>query len=159
MGLNWDRRTQACWPIALYISFKFVGGYLGVQPPYRGARSRSASPFAFVLDTSRQSPSSASLPFPILGIRIECVPTFPFLHHISCMRKSLLYSSTAACTADWYARSGALSTSCNVSCPFYLWTEHTYLLVRPDTVGWSDTFHRLSILSVSFFQSNSLFRT
>ncbi len=83
---------------------------------------------------------------------------FPFLHHI-CMRESLLFSSCAACTADWYARLGALPTFRNVSCPVYLWTEHTYQLVPLDTVGWSHTFHRLSILSVSFFQSNFLFWT
>ncbi len=43
----------------------------------------------------------------------------------SCMRESLLSSSCAECTADWYARLGALPIFCNVSCPVFLWNEHT----------------------------------
>ncbi len=100
VGPNWDPRIQTLWPIALYLSFKFIGGYLGVQPPYQGQRSRSASPPLFVLDPSWLSPSSASLPFPTPGIRIEGVPTFPFLHRISRMREYLLFSFCAACIAD-----------------------------------------------------------
>ncbi len=150
MGPNWDHRTQARWLIALYLSFKFIGGYLGIQPPYRGPQYCSASPLLFVLDPSRQSPRSASLPFPTPSIRIEYVPIFPFLHRISCMRESKLSSSCAAFTADWYSCLGALPTFCNVSCPVYLWTERTYQLVPSDTVGWSHTFHRLFVLSVSF---------
>ncbi len=157
MGLYWDPRTRAHWPIALYFSFKFIEVYLGVQPSYQRPRSRSASPFLFVLDPSWQSPRSTSIPFPTPGIRIEWVTTFPFLHHISFLRESLLFPTCAACSADWYAQLGALPTFCNVSCPVYLWTEHIYQLVPPDTVGWSHTFHRFSILSVSFFQSNFLF--
>ncbi len=91
--------------------------------------------YVYSKDSSWQSPRSASLPFPVPDIRIECVPMFPFLHHISCMRESLLSSSCAACTVDWYARLGVLPTFCNVSCPVYLWTEHTYQLVPLDTVG------------------------
>ncbi len=124
VGRRWDPRTQASWTIALYLSFKFTRVYLGVQPPYRGSRSRSASPLLFVPDPSWQSSKFASLPFPTPGIRIECVPTFPFLHCISCMRESLLPSSCAACTADGYARLGALPTFCNVSSPVYWWSEH-----------------------------------
>ncbi len=101
VGPDWDPRTQARWPIAPYLSFKFIKGYLGVSlSPYRGPRSRSASPLLFVLDPSWQNPRSASLPFPTPGIRIECVLMLTFLHRISCMRKSLLSSSCAACTAD-----------------------------------------------------------
>ncbi len=118
-GSFWDSRTQVNWPIVLYLSFKFILGYLGVQPPYQGPRSRSASHFLFVPDPSWQSSRSASLPFLTPGIHIECVPTFPFLHRISCMRKTLLSSSCAACTVDWHAWLGALSTFCNVSCPVY----------------------------------------
>ncbi len=79
------------------------------------------------------------------------------LHHISCMRDSLLFSSCAAYNADWYARLGAQPTLCNVSCTIYLWTKHTYRLVPPKIIGGSHTFHRLSILYVSFFISNLLF--
>ncbi len=46
-----------------------------------------------------------------------------------------------------------LPTFCNVSCPVYLWTKHTYRLAPPDTVGRSHTFHSFSILSVSTFIS------
>ncbi len=58
VGLNWDPRTQARCPIALHLSFKFTGGYLGVQPPYRGPRFRSASLLLFVLDPSWQNSRS-----------------------------------------------------------------------------------------------------
>ncbi len=47
VGPCWDLRTQAHWPIALSLSFKFIWGYLGVQPPYRGPWSHSAS-LAFI---------------------------------------------------------------------------------------------------------------
>ncbi len=100
VGPNWDSRTQARWPIALYLSFKFLEGYLGVQPPYRGPQFHSTSPLFFVPDPSWQNPRSASLPFPTPGIRIECALSFPFLHRISCMRESLLSSSSTACTVD-----------------------------------------------------------
>ncbi len=83
VGSHWDPRTQAYCPIALYPSFRFIGGCLGVQPPYQCPRSRSASPLLFVPDPSWQNPRSASLPFPTLGIHIECAPMFPFLHCIS----------------------------------------------------------------------------
>ncbi len=139
--------------IALYLSFKFIGGCLGVRPPYQRPQSRSASPLLFVPDPSWQSPTSASLPFPTPSIHIACVQMFPFQHRISCMRESLVSSSCAAFIADWYARLGALSTFCNVSCPVYLWTVRTYQLVPSNTVGWPITSHRLSILSVSFFQN------
>ncbi len=152
MDSHWDLRTQAHSPISLSLSFKFIRVYLAVQPPYWGPWSRSTPPLLFAPDPSSQSPRPASVPFPTPGIRIEYIPTFPFLHHISYMRESLLSSSCAACTADWYARLGAQPTFCNASRPVYLWTEDTYQLVPPDTVGWSHTFHRLSILSISFFQ-------
>ncbi len=144
--------------IALSLPFKFIVGFSGVQPPYWEPQSHSASSLLFVPNPSRQSPSSAFLPFPTPRVCIECVPTFPFLFRISCMWESLLSSSCAAYTADWCARLWALPAFCNVSCPD-LWTEHAYQLVPPDIVGWSHTFHRLSILSVSFFQSNFLFWT
>ncbi len=38
--------------IALYLSFKFLRGYLGVQSPYQAPQSRSSSPLLFVLDPS-----------------------------------------------------------------------------------------------------------
>ncbi len=146
VGPHLDLTTQVHWSIALYLSFKIIMGYLGVQPPYCGLQSRSASLLLFVPDPTWQSPRSASLSFPMLGIRIECVLTFPFLYHISYMRESLLSSPYAACTADWYTRLRPPPTFCNVSCLVYLWTKHTYQLVPPDTIDWSHTFHRLSIL-------------
>ncbi len=106
--------------------------------------------------SSSQSPRSASLPFLTPGIRVECVPMFPFLHRISCMREPLLSSSCAACTADWYAQLGALPKFCNVSCPVYLWTKHTYQLVPPDTVGWSHTFTDFLFCRFPFFKSRGL---
>ncbi len=74
------------------------------------------------------------------------------------IRDSVLSSFCAAYNnADWYVRLGDLPTFCNVSCPVYLRTKLTYRLVSPEVIGWSHTFHILSIPSVSFFTSNSLF--
>ncbi len=44
-------------------------------------------------------------------------------------------------------------------CLVHLWTEHTNRLIPPDIIGWSHTFHKLSIPSVSFFLSSFLFWT
>ncbi len=101
-----------------YSSFKFTGVF---RSPFFLPR---ASPLLFVPGPPLQSPRSASLPFRTLGIHVECVPMFSFLHRISSMRESLL---CAAYTADWCAWLGALSTFCNISCSVYLWTEHTLI--------------------------------
>ncbi len=99
---------------------------------------------------------SASLPFPTPDIHIEYIQTFPSLHHISCMRDSLLSLSCAAYNADWHAQLGVLPTFCNVSCPVHLWAKLTYWLVPPEIIGWSYTFYTLS-LNVSFFIINLYF--
>ncbi len=57
----WDPRTQAYWPIALSLSFKFIGDYLRVHSPYREPQSHSTSPLLFVPDLFWHSPRSASL--------------------------------------------------------------------------------------------------
>ncbi len=57
VGPHCDPRTQPT--VAVYLSFKFVGDYLGVQPPYLGPRPRSASTLLFDPDPSWQIPSSA----------------------------------------------------------------------------------------------------
>ncbi len=44
----------------------------------------------------------------------------------------------------------SLPAFCNVSCPVYLWTEHTYWLIPPDVVSWSHTFHRLHSVDFVF---------
>ncbi len=77
----------------------------------------------------------------------------PHLQHA----KSLLSSSCVACTADWYTQLGALPAFCDISCPVYLWIEHTYQLVPPDTVGWSHTLQRLPILSVFYGYTKVVF--
>ncbi len=137
MGPHWDSRTQAHWLITLSLSFKVIKAYLGIQPPYWGSRSHSASPLLFVPDPSWQYSRSASLPFPTLGVRIECVVTFPFLRRISCVRLFLLSSSCAAYTADLCARLGTVSAFCNAPeyfngrCPYALGVKdrksHPYL--------------------------------
>ncbi len=127
---NWNPRTQALWSIALYLSFKFIKGYFGGPAPVPRPRSHSDSPLLFVLDPSWQNrPRSAPSPFATSGIRTKCVPTFRFLHRISCMRESFLSSSCAACTADWYARLGALPHSAMFPVQF------TYELNIP--ISWS----------------------
>ncbi len=135
VGPNWDPRTQACWPITPYLSFKFIGVFLGVLPPYRGPWSRSAS--SLICSGS------------ILAKPKFCILTFSNTGHSHRMCTDVFFSAPhllhegvfallifAACTADWYARIGALPTFCNVSYPVYLWTKHTYQLVPPDTVGY-----------------------
>ncbi len=154
----WDHRTQAHWLMVLSFSIKFIWGYSAGQPLTKGHNIVQPH-LSFAPDSSRQSPRSASLSSPMLGTHTEYVPMFPFLHRISCMRESLLSSSCTTYTADWYVQSRALPAFCNISCPVYSWIEHTYRLVSPDIVGWSHTFHWLSTLSVSFFQSNFLFWT
>ncbi len=143
----WGTRTQVYWPIALSLSFKFIGGSSAVQtvqPPYRGPRYYSASLLLFAPNPFWQGPRSASLSFLTPGIHIQCIPTFPFFHRIFCMCESQL---------------GALPAFCNVSYLVYLWTEHTYRWVPADIVGLPYTFYRLFIPFVSFFQSNFLFWT
>ncbi len=155
MASDWNARTQVRWPIALSLSFKFIPGCSAVQFPYQRPQYYSVSPLLFDPDPSLQNPWSASLSFPTPGIYI-CVLTFPSLHHISCMRDSLLSSSCAAYNADWYAQLGVLPTFCYVSCPLYLGIKHTYRLVSPEIIHWVHTLHRLSI-TVSFFIYNLLF--
>ncbi len=93
--------------------------------PYRGPQYCSASPLLLDPDPSWQSPRSVSLSFPTPGIHIGCVPMFPFLYRISCMRESLLSTSCAEYNADWYAQLGALPTYVHISCPVYLKCVHT----------------------------------
>ncbi len=81
-----DLKTQGHWPIALSLSFKFMGRYSAFQHHYREPQPRSVSPFFIGSDLSQQSPRFASLSFPTLEICIECVPKFRFLYHISCMK-------------------------------------------------------------------------
>ncbi len=141
---HWHPRTQAHWLIALSLSFKFTGGYLWVQPLYRGPWSHSASPLVFCSTSILTKPEVCILTFSNTGhFEWKCIPKFPFLHRIYCMKESFLSSSCAAYTANWYERLGALPPFCNVSCPVYLRTEHIYWLVAADAVGWSYTFHRL----------------
>ncbi len=145
--------------LALYLSFKFIRDYLGVQPPYRGPQSRSAWPLLFVPDPSWQSPRSASLPFPTLGIHIECVPKFPFLHHISCMRESfaLLILCSMYCRLICPFKSPTNILQCFL---FSLRMNWTYLSVSPSRDSWLiPYFSQTLYLSVSFFQSNFLFWT
>ncbi len=150
VGPHWDPRTLAYRPIALYTSFNFIGSCSGVRPLTESHNPPQPRPLLIVPELFCQGPRSASLSFPTPGIRIECIPTFFFLHRISCKRESLLPSSCAACTAYWYARLGAPSTFCNVSCLVYLSTEHNYQLVSPDTVGRSHTFTDFSFCLFPF---------
>ncbi len=156
MASNWDTRTQACWPIALFFSFKLIGSYSAVQTPYWRPQYCSILPLLFDPDSYSRKFKVCILIFYNTRHLHRICSTFPSLYHISCIRISLLSSSCAAYNADWHAQLGALPTFCNVSCPVYLWTKHTYRLVPPEIIGWSHTFHRLPI-TVFFFISNSLF--
>ncbi len=42
VGSSWDSRSQAHWPMALSLSFKFIDGYSSVQLPYQGLQFCSA---------------------------------------------------------------------------------------------------------------------
>ncbi len=116
MDPRWNPRNHTHWPIALYLSFKFIGCYLGVQPPLPRAMI-SLSLASFICSGSiLVKPKVCILTFSNAGHSRRMCTYVSFLHRISCMRKSLLSSPCAACTADWYARFGALPTFCNVSC-------------------------------------------
>ncbi len=67
--------------------------------------------------------------------------TFPFLRHI-CIRE-YLFVLLILCRIY-----------CRLICPVKALPAHTYQLVLPDIVGWSQTSHRPSILYVSFFLAN-----
>ncbi len=124
--------TQALWPIFLYFLFKFIMGYLGVQPPYRGPDPAQPRLF-YLFRIHLGKPKGLHPTFSNTRHSHRISTDFFFLHRISCMRESLLFSSCAACTAGRHAQLGALPTFWNVSCSVYLWTEHTYQLVPPDT--------------------------
>ncbi len=158
MASNRNTGNLARWPIVLSPSFKFIGGYLVVQPPYQRLQYCSVYLFFLIWSESILTKSKVCmLIFSNTGIHIEWDSTFPSLYHISCMRDSFFSSSCAAYNADWYAQLGALPTFCNVSCPVYLETKHTYRVVPPEIICWSATLHRLSIPSVSLFIPNLLF--
>ncbi len=107
VALYWDTRTQAHWSTAPYLSFKFIG--LLRSPALLRRATIPLSLTSFICSRSMLAkPKVCILAFPTPGIRILCVPTFPFLHLISCTRESSLSSSCAACTADWCVRLGAL---------------------------------------------------
>ncbi len=139
--------TLGCKPTG---SLPYPRSYTAIQPHYRGLQYCSVLPLSFDSDPSLQSPRSAFLSFPTSGIHADFVPTFPSLHHISCMRDSLLSSSCAPYNAEWYVQLWALPIFCNVSCLVYLWTKHTYRLVPLEIIGRSCTFHKLSIPSFLF---------
>ncbi len=81
---------------ALFLLFKFIGGYSAVQPPYQGLQYHSALPLICSGSIKAKPKVSISSSFATPCIHIECLLVFPFPHHISCMRESLLSSSCAA---------------------------------------------------------------
>ncbi len=91
------------------------------------------------------------------GIRVAaskvCILTFSNSGHSHRMCIDVSFSTRHLLHEGVFALLfAALPTFCNIFCPVYLWSEHTYQLIPPNTVSWSHTFHGLSILSVSFFQ-------
>ncbi len=153
VGPHWHPRTQVYWPIALYLSFKFIGDCLGVQPPYWGPRSHSASPLLSVPDSSWQNPRSTSLPFPTPGIRIECAPTFSAPHLLHEGIFALLILNSVYCRLICSIRSPINILPCFLSSILMNWT---YLSVGPSRHSWlvpyiPQTFHSVSFLfSIQF---------
>ncbi len=150
VGLNWDPRTQARWPIAPYLSFKFIGDYLGVLPPYQGPWSRSASLFLFVLDPFWQNPRSASLSFSNTG-------------HSHRMCTDVSFSASHLLHEGVFALLILCSMYCRLICPVRIPTNilqcflssllmnWTYLLVGPSRHNclvpyFSQTFHSVCFL-------------
>ncbi len=115
------------------------------------------SPFASGLRTIRERFANRlrvvrarvyeALLFPTPGIRIEFVPTFPFLHRISCMKESLLSSSCAAYTADWYAWFPASIVQYFL---FSLLTNWIYVSVTPSRHSWLVPYLLQNLHSVWF---------
>ncbi len=119
-------RTQANRPLPYTSHLNSLGIFRSPAPLLRATIPLSLASF-ICSGSILAKPKVCILTFSNAGH--SCVPTFPFLLRTSSMRESSLFSSCAACTADWYARLGALPTFYNVSCPVYLWTEHSYQLV------------------------------
>ncbi len=120
-GPCWDSRTQVHWLIAVYLSFKFIGGYLVAQPPYRGPQL-SLTSFLRAPDPFWQSPRSTSLSFPTPGRAFTQIvyQHFPFLRQITCMREAfaLLILRSIYCRLIRPVKSPR--AFCNVSYPVYL---------------------------------------
>ncbi len=148
MGPHWDPRTQAQWLIALSLSFKVIGIYLGVQPSYRGPQSHSASPLLFVPDPSWQSPRS--------------VLTFSNARHSHRMCTNISFSAPYLLHKGVFAllilcsiyyrlifpdRSPTIILQCFASC---LLMNQTYLLVGPSRYSWLVPYLSQTLQSVCF---------
>ncbi len=101
---NWDHRTQAHWPIALYLSFKFIGCYLGVQLPYKG--HNSAQPRLFYL--FRIHPGKK------LSV---CILTFFNTGHSHRMRTNVSFSAPHLLHEGVFALLLLCSMYCRLICP------------------------------------------
>ncbi len=156
VGPHWDPRTQAHWPVALYLSFKFIGGYLGVQPLYWGSRSHSASPF--LLHTSWQRPI--------------CILTFFNTGNSHRMCTDISFSTTHLLHEGVFALFILYSMYCRLICPirnptnilqFFLSSllmNWTYLSVDHSRHRWLVPYLLQIFHSVCFlFQSSFLFWT
>ncbi len=102
VGPSWVSRTQVHYPSPLYLSFKFIGGYLGVQPPYQ-PRSCSASPFI----------CSGS----ILTKPKVCIFTFANTGHSHRMGTDVSFSAPHLLQEGVFALFILCSMYCRLTCP------------------------------------------
>ncbi len=141
-GPCWDPGTQTHRPIALSLSFKFIGGYSVILSPYRGAQSRllylihpgkarCLNPYLFQHQTFTSFICSGS----IMGNPEVCILIFSnagnsnrMCTNVSFSAPHLLHEESALiilcsiyCTLICPVRSPtALPAFCNVSCPVYI---------------------------------------
>ncbi len=123
--------------ITLFLSFKFTGG---IQQSNTFIESNdTAQPHLFYLlrvhPDKAQGPRSASLSFPVPGIHIQCVPTFPFLHphllHEGVF--ALLILCSIYCWLNCSVRNPTSILQCFLSSLLINWT---YLSVCPSRHSW-----------------------
>ncbi len=108
VGSRWNLRTPAPCPFAIYVSLIFLKDCSALLPRATILLNRL---FCLIRIHTGKGQRSTSLSFPAPDIRVEYVPTFPFLHHVAHMRESLPSSACAPYNVDWYVRLGALLNS------------------------------------------------
>ncbi len=149
VDLDWDPRTQARWPIAPYLSFKFIGGYLGVLPPYQATIPLSLT--SFICSGS------------ILTKPKVCILIFSNTRHSHRMCTDVSFSAPNLLHEGEFPLLILCSMYCRLICPFRSSTNilqcflsslliiWAYLSVGPCRHSWlvpyfSQTFHSVCFL-------------
>ncbi len=130
-GFLLGARTQSHWPIALSLSFKFIGGYSSTSHITEGHDIAQHLLFSFTLDPTWQR---SVLIFSNMGIHIEYVRTFLF--YIASPAWGSLLSSflcSTYCRLICPLRSSISILQCFLSSLLMNWT---CLLIGPSRHRW-----------------------